>query len=132
MKPPPTLGSTSWDGADAYEVGGELHQRATTFFTAIKWDQLISLSSRLREGIPCSFGEKFSIGHFNMVRRIVFADGVSWVARLRLPRLASLGDREALDDASILKAESVTESLAWHMLVAAIEISSQHLAIQQF
>lgn len=85
--------------------GGELLHRATTFFTAIKWDSLLSLSSRHRKGIPCSFGEKFSIGHFNMVRRIVFADGVSWVVRLRLPRLASLGDREALDETSILKAE---------------------------
>lgn len=102
---PTTLGSTSWEGAGGYEASGELHHRATTFFAAVRWDSLLALSSKHRDGIPCSFGEKFSIGHFNMVRRIVFADGVSWVARLRLPRLASLGGLEALDDASTFKAE---------------------------
>jgi hypothetical protein len=104
--PAAALGSTSWDGADAYEVGGELHGRATAFFATVKWNRLVSLSSKLRNDIPCSLGEKFSISHFNMVRRIVFADGVSWVARLRLPRLGViLGDGEALDDARILKVE---------------------------
>jgi hypothetical protein len=104
--PAALLGSTSWDGADAYEAGGEFHQRATAFFAAVKWDQLVSLSSRLRGGIPCTLEEKFSIGHFNMVRRIVFEDGISWVARLRLPRLGAVtGDRETLDEARTLKVE---------------------------
>ncbi|KAJ4528071.1 hypothetical protein HRR83_000822 [Exophiala dermatitidis] len=104
--PPALLGSTSWDGADAYETGDEFHQRATAFFAAVKWDQLVSLSSRLRGGIPCTLGEKFSIGHFNMVRRILFEDGISWVARLRLPRLGTaVGDRDTLDEARTLKVE---------------------------
>jgi hypothetical protein len=100
------LGSASWNGADAYKIGDELYERATAFFAAVKWDVLASISSSLRNGIPCEFGEKFSIGHFNMVQRIVFADGISWVARLRLPLLkAVFGDREALDNASTLKVE---------------------------
>lgn len=104
--PAALLGSTSWDGADAYEVGEEFHQRATAFFAAVKWDQLMSISSRLHDGVPCTVGEKFSIGHFNMVRRIVFEDGISWVARLRLPRLgAVISDRETLDEAKTLKVE---------------------------
>ncbi|KAK5218482.1 hypothetical protein LTR47_011704 [Exophiala xenobiotica] len=104
--PAALLGSTSWDGADAYEVGEEFHQRATAFFAAVKWDQLMSLSSRLRDGVPCNFGEKYSIGHFNMVRRILFEDGISWVARLRLPRLgAVISDRATLDEAKTLKVE---------------------------
>ncbi|PNY24387.1 Uncharacterized protein TCAP_05683 [Tolypocladium capitatum] len=41
-----------------------------------------------------------------MVRRILFADGISWVARIRLPPLpAAFGDGELLDVASILKVE---------------------------
>ena len=104
--PAALLGSASWDGADAYDVGGEFYERAIAFFAAVKWDVLASLSSSLRNGISCHFGERFSIGHFNMVRQIVFADGISWVARLRLPPLkAVFGDREALNNASILKVE---------------------------
>ncbi len=100
------LGSSSWIAADMYEPGGEFHERATKFLATVKWDLLVSISSGLRNGIPCSFEEKFSIGHFNMVRRIVFADGISWVARLRLPELkAVFGDREVLDVASSLKVE---------------------------
>ncbi|MCJ1244536.1 hypothetical protein MMC30_001734 [Trapelia coarctata] len=104
--PAALLGSDSWNGADAYVVGDEFHERATTFFAAVKWDVLASLSSSLRNGIPCDFGERFSIGHFNLVRQIVFADGVSWVARLRLPQLkAVFSNLEALDNASVLKVE---------------------------
>lgn len=41
-----------------------------------------------------------------MVRRIVFTDGISWVARVRLPQLkAVFGDGEVLDVASTLKVE---------------------------
>ncbi|KAJ5832465.1 hypothetical protein N7474_000776 [Penicillium riverlandense] len=75
------LGSASWIGADEYEPGGEFHERATTFLETVKWEVLASISSRLRNGVPCEFSETYSIGHFNMVRRIAFADGVSWVAR---------------------------------------------------
>jgi hypothetical protein len=97
------LGSASWIGADEYEPGDEFHERATTFLATVKWDVLASISSRLRNGVPCKLSGTYSIGHFNMVRRIAFADGVSWVARVRLPEL--FGDREALDMASSLKVE---------------------------
>jgi hypothetical protein len=100
------LGGAFWIGADEYELGGEFHARATTFFATVKWDVLASISSRLRNGVSCDFSEKYSIGHFNMVHRIAFADGISWVARLRLPQLKTgFGDREVLDVASILKVE---------------------------
>lgn len=91
------LGTHSWIGADAYEPGSEFHQRATAFLAAVKWDLLASISSRLWNGIPCHVHARFSIGHFNPVRRIEFADGASWVARLRLPPLEALsgGNREA-------------------------------------
>lgn len=97
------LGSASWIGADAYEPGEEFHERATKFLAAVKWDVLASISSRLRNGIPSCLGEKYSIGHSNMVRRIMFADGISWAVRLRLPQLE--GNRDLLDVTSILKVE---------------------------
>lgn len=101
-----TIGSDAWNGAEDYEGGDVLHERATAFFAAVKWDVLALLSSKLRHGIFCHFGEKFSVGHFNMVRRLDFADGISWVARLRLPPLTPVfGHGEQLDDASALKSE---------------------------
>lgn len=101
-----SLGSASWIGAGAYEAGGDFDQRATTFLATVKWDALASISSGLRDGIPCHFTDKFSIGHFNMVRRIVFDDGVSWVARVRMPELGAVfGERELLSVASTLRVE---------------------------
>lgn len=93
-----SIGSSSWIGADAYEPGGEWHARAMAFLDEIKWHVLVSIASRLRGDTPCHLDAKFSIGHFNMVRRIVFSDGVSWVARLRLPPLtAESGGGDSLD-----------------------------------
>ncbi len=103
------LGSSSWVNADEYEVGGELYNRATTFLAAVKWAALISLASKLRHGIPCHVGERYSIGHFNMVRQIVFADEITWVARLRLPELKPVfGIREALEAERCMKIEVST------------------------
>ena len=100
------LGSASWIGADAYDVGDELHERATCFFNAVNWDVLARLSSKLRAGVPCSLSEKYSIGHFNMV------------ARLRLPQLrAVFGDREALDSASTLKVEVASMKFIRYVLI---------------
>lgn len=98
------VGSDSWIGADAYEPGDEFHERATAFLVATRWDLLESLSSRLRNGMTCKFDEQVSIGH--LLRRIVFADGISWAARLRLPQLKSVfSDGEFLDVSSILRVE---------------------------
>ena len=100
------LGSASWKGATDYETGDKFHERATAFFVAVKWDVLASLCSSLRDGIPCELGGNFSIGHFNMVRRVAFEDGISWVARLSLPSLkAASGDDGAHDRASSFKVE---------------------------
>lgn len=100
------VGSSSWIGADAYDPGDELHDRALAVLDKLNWDHLLSLSSALKNGVPCTFSQNFSIGHFNMVRRIDFTDGTSWVARVRLPELRTVfGDREALDVASTLRVE---------------------------
>jgi hypothetical protein len=106
-EPADSLGSASWIGVDAYEPGNKFHERATKFLAAVNWDVLASISSGLRNGIPCKVDDRFSIGHFNMVRRIVFADEISWVARLKLPQLeAGSVDSEAFDQvASTLEVE---------------------------
>ena len=83
------LGSSSWLSADGYEPGSALHSRATTFLSTVKWDVLVDIASKHKNGMSCRYEDNFSIGHFNMVRRIVFDDGVSWVARLCVSRMTS-------------------------------------------
>ena len=91
---PPTmaaaLGSESWKNADDYEEGDETHPRATTSAANIDWNPLNSLASTMRDDTTCHLSPRFSPEHYNLVKRITFADGVSWVARLRLPELKSV------------------------------------------
>lgn len=106
----PLLGSALWVGINAYGVDDEVSRRhreqATAFFAAVKWDMLECIPSFHRNGIPCRFEDNFALGHFNMVRRMIFEDGISWVARLRLPILApDLHHREALRIARTLQTE---------------------------
>lgn len=100
------LGSDFWIGPDATQSDDEFHHRASVFVAAVKWDALLYVSSNLRHGIPCKVSDNFSIGHFNMVRRIIFDDQVSWIARLRMPPVSAVpADREAASAASILEVE---------------------------
>ena len=102
------LGSDCWLNADDNEAGSELHTRAVTFVAAIKWDALTSLASQMR-GTACHLSENFSLDHFNLVRRIIFADDVSWIVRLRLPELENFfGSREALDVQECMNIEIAT------------------------
>lgn len=99
------LGSDLWLGADAYEPGGVFHTRATEFLTAVKWDVLAEIAPTHRDDIPCRFEDKFSIGHYNMVRRVKFDDGVSCVVRLRLPDMEMFEGREALKASKVMEIE---------------------------
>lgn len=86
---------------------GRLHDRTTAFIGAIKWQALTSLAIHMRS-VDCQ-REKYSVGHFNLVRRLQFADGVSWIARLRLPDLPSMfGQREALNAEDCMRIEIAT------------------------
>lgn len=84
------LASSSWLGAEEYEVGDELHERAMHFLAAVNWDVLAVRASKAHGDVPCRFEEKFSIGHFNMVRHSLFGDGTNWIARLRMPELPNV------------------------------------------
>ncbi|KAK3675980.1 hypothetical protein LTR78_004172 [Recurvomyces mirabilis] len=100
------LGSDAWLNASAYDSTHPLHTRAADFIANIDWSSLTKNASQLRHGIPCTLSEKFSVGHFNMVRRLEFEDGVLWIARLRLPELNSVfGEREALDVENSMRIE---------------------------
>lgn len=103
------LGSDSWVGASDYDEGDELHTRVSEFIKGINWKRLTEVASDLRKGSKCRLSEKYSVGHFNLVRKLVFEDGVSWIARLRLPLLQNVfGTREALDVASSMRIEIAT------------------------
>lgn len=99
------IGSDSWLGADIYQPDDELGAQVVKFFNSVKWDVLASVASKRREGLRCKYTEKFSIGHFNMVRRLIFDDGVSWVARVRLPADASHANLELYDDQRAFEVE---------------------------
>lgn len=99
------IGSDAWLGAAEYEAGAPLHRRATSFLSHVNWDKLTSIASSHRNGMPCKVSEKYSFGHFNLVRRITFQDGVNWLARLRFPRSPDLYQDEALDDAKAMAIE---------------------------
>ena len=103
--PGSALGSGSWLGADEYEPGSALHSRATDFVSNVNWDVLTDIASTHREGMPCRYEGNFSIGHYNMVRRIDFDDGVSWVARLRLPSDDMFAGRQLLENSKVMEIE---------------------------
>ena len=87
--PPSPIGSSAWCGTASYEKGDEFDQRATRFLASINWSLITSRCSELHDHVPCQLKEGFSIGHSNMVRHLVFEDGVNWVARLAMPPLSS-------------------------------------------
>ena len=106
---PPSLGSEAWRNASKYEEGGLLHSRALAFEKHIKWDRLREIAVALRGGTACQIGENYSMGHFNMVRALIFSDGTKWVARLRLPELKEFfGGREGLSAARSMESEVAT------------------------
>ncbi|KAJ5945993.1 hypothetical protein N7454_002832 [Penicillium verhagenii] len=104
-----SLGSSSWLQVDDQKSDDYFDLRAITFLESIKWDVLASICSRLRSGIQCGIDGKYSSGSRNIVRRVLFVDGVSWVARLKLPNTDMIpGAHDALDVASTLKVEVST------------------------
>ncbi|KAJ5109266.1 hypothetical protein N7456_005941 [Penicillium angulare] len=80
------VGSASWLGADGYDKDSEFAQRANRFLRDINWDRLKEICCELGDS-QCQLSEKFSIGHFNMARHVLFDDGKSWIVRLRMPNL---------------------------------------------
>ena len=100
------MASSHWLGAGKYSEGDALYKRAETFLREINWDVLIQICSEAHRHLGCRLHDKFSLGHFNLVRHIIFEDGEEWIARLRLPHIPSVfGQRELPDVESIMKSE---------------------------
>ncbi|SPQ21223.1 9af30532-7a5b-49fa-85a3-9d7538ffefe9 [Thermothielavioides terrestris] len=78
-------GSAAWTGGAEFE--GEYKERIDKFVANINHDALLAYASGLRGGRPCALSQEFSVGSFNLVRKIEFDDGLAWIARLRMPAL---------------------------------------------
>ena len=78
-------------GADAYEAGGEFHQRATAFFAAVKWDQLATVY--------------LAPSGRNSLSVTSTSSGESYLRTVLVGLGAVIGDREMLDVARTLKVE---------------------------
>ena len=82
-----------------------MRERADAFLREINWDILIQICSEAHRHTGCKLHEKFSLGHFNLVRHVIFEDGEEWIARLRLPDIPDVFERELLDVESIMESE---------------------------
>ncbi|EKJ72851.1 hypothetical protein FPSE_06897 [Fusarium pseudograminearum CS3096] len=88
---PIPLGSDSWFGIDqlgsgqldSSQLDPDEREFAVATLAAINWESLLTIASNLRTA-SCTFTESFTMGQSNMVRRIQFSDGISWVARVRI------------------------------------------------
>jgi len=78
-----SVGSAAWTGGRKY--GGEYSERIGQFIDKVNQEALLAYASMLRGNRPCTISHEFSVGNFNLVRKIQFDDGVEWIARLRMP-----------------------------------------------
>ena len=100
------MASSHWVGSEDYAEGGPFEERAETFLREVNWDALIQICSEAHQHVGCRLHENFSLGHFNLVRHVIFEDGDEWIARLRLPDIPAVFDqRELLAVESIMKSE---------------------------
>ncbi|POR31014.1 Uncharacterized protein TPAR_08762 [Tolypocladium paradoxum] len=79
------VGSAARTGGQEYV--DEYADRINRFVNTFNQDALLALASALRGNRPCTASREFSVGNFNLVRKIRFDDGVEWIARLRMPPL---------------------------------------------
>ncbi|KJK79937.1 hypothetical protein H634G_04176 [Metarhizium anisopliae BRIP 53293] len=89
MTDSPPLGNVSWKGVGDY--GEEYAERIHKFIDKIDIKALESYASSLRGNQPCNISTEFSVGNFNLVRKIQFHDGVEWIVRLLMPPLPVAG-----------------------------------------
>ncbi|KID81986.1 Protein kinase-like domain protein [Metarhizium guizhouense ARSEF 977] len=89
MTDSPPLGNVSWKGVggDAEEYAERIHK----FIDKIDNKALESYASSLRGNQPCKISTDFSVGNFNLVRKIQFHDGVEWIVRLLMPPVPVAG-----------------------------------------
>lgn len=100
-----TFGSAAWTSGEEY--GGEYAARINRFTNRIDEKALLSYASSLHGDRPCTLSPEFSVGSFNLVRKIQFDDGVEWIVRLRMPPI--------LDDGNAVAAPPAQETISLDM-----------------
>ncbi len=85
MADSPPVGSAAWTGGEEY--GSEYSERIKQFIGRVNQKALRAYVSALRGNRPCTISGEFSVGNFNLVRKIQFDDGVEWIVRLRMPSM---------------------------------------------
>ncbi|OCL08288.1 hypothetical protein AOQ84DRAFT_407192 [Glonium stellatum] len=94
--------SSHWIGVLAYQEHDALHQRATTFLQQVGWEAVTRICSQKHQNIPCRLQNNFAVGRFNLVRHLIFEDGIEWAVRLRLPELPSDSDTAKVQDVELM------------------------------
>ena len=84
------FGSAAW--TNGKECVDEYADRINRFNDKINKKALVSYASSLRGNQPCTISSEFSVGSFNLVRKIQFDDGVEWIVRFRMPPMPDEGD----------------------------------------
>ena len=80
----PIIGSDSWDG-NTYEKDDIMHSSVMRCIRGTKWDNVRAICAKLRGStVGCEISDKYITGSQNLVRLIVFEDGVQWVIRIPL------------------------------------------------
>ncbi|CAK1356491.1 unnamed protein product [Cercospora beticola] len=100
-------GAEAWQGASKFPEDNPLHERVTDFVKSVDWDALRRHAQSVR-GVACELSQSYSTGLDNVVRKIDFADGVQWVARLRMPDMGEAIRRELLSARRTMEVEIVT------------------------
>ena len=77
------LPSSLWQGREtlAQEPDLKIHKQILEFLARINLVSLCRIASTLRSGIESHISERFIFGTENVIREIVFEDGVVWIAR---------------------------------------------------
>ena len=75
--------SANWDGLERLNSKPDsfVSRRVQNTLLRINLEALSNLATSLREGQECRISDQFTFGTENLVREIVFDDGVLWIAR---------------------------------------------------
>ena len=78
------LPSSQWNGRETLinEPNNSFHKLIVEFLARVDFDALCDLASTLRSGVECHVSEQFTFGSENVIREVVFKDGMVWIARL--------------------------------------------------
>ena len=78
----PNIGSDSWD-ASIYDESDFRTNAVRRCIALTKWDTVREMCEKLRGStVQCEVNDKFTTGTQNLVRLIVFEDGVKWIIRM--------------------------------------------------